>query len=671
MAEATHHDLRSALSGEWLDTNGMGGYASSTLLGTNTRRYHGLLVAATEPPVGRVVMLSKIEETLVINGQRFELSTNQYPGMLHPAGYQYFRQFCSTPFPRMTFVVDGITIHKTVLMPYGRNQVVVQYELDAPTVRPCQLELRPLIAFRDYHSLTHRNDALNGTLMQDAGCIKLQPYFLLPSLYFAHDAANILPDSDWYLNFEYEVERERGLDHSEDLFNPFTLLFDLDAARCRAAVIAGTTPEDIANLPQIIAGEKQRRESILAGSSNAGSAPLEPQLDALLRAADQFIVARGKHKTVIAGYHWFCDWGRDTMISLPGLALATGGLQIARDILVTFIESLTEGMLPNRFPDRGEAPEFNTVDATLWLFHAAERYWAYSGDDEFVLGTCYPALKDVVAHHVRGTRHNIHVDADGLLFAGEPGFQLTWMDARIGDWVVTPRIGKPVEIQALWYNALCVMQALAQAAGEAEESASLGAMAKKAQVAFHQQFWNGAEGCLFDVSHGDERDGAIRPNQVFSISLPHPILERARWGPVLAAVECELLTPMGLRTLSPRDSRYVGRYQGNVEQRDGAYHQGTVWPWLLGHFVTAYVKHHGGSAAVRQEARGFLTPLLKYAAATPAGQLPEVFDGDLPQAAGGCMAQAWSVAELLRSYIEDVSGRVPSARPSALSAGQK
>jgi predicted glycogen debranching enzyme len=357
---------------------------------------------------------------------------------------------------------------------------------------------------------------------------------------------------------------------------------------------------------------------------------------------------------VIAGYHWFSDWGRDTMISLPGLTLCTGRFDIAKDILITFLASLSEGMLPNRFPDRGETPEYNTVDATLWLFHAAHQYWQYSGDDDFIVKTVYPALREVIDWHVRGTRHGIRMDSDGLLHAGAEGVQLTWMDAKVGDWVVTPRTVKPVEIQALWYNALCIIGDIATAANDSTSAANYAKMAGTARTSFNQQFLNEDAGCLYDVLAADQPDASIRPNQLFAISLPNSVLDRERWESVIAVCRRDLLTPMGLRTLSPRDAKYIGRYEGDAMHRDGAYHQGTVWPWLIGPFITAYVKSNSHSASAKQESRALLEPLLKFANDSSAGQIAEVFDGDSPQRPGGCLAQAWSVAEVLRCYMQDI-----------------
>ena len=629
---------------EWLETNGLGGFASSTVIGMNTRRYHGLLTAALHPPVGRTVLLSKLEETLVIGGERFELSVNRYPGAVHPTGYRYLSEFRLDPWPTFVFSAGGVTIEKSVFLVNGENTVVVEYEVLSKGAEPLRLEVRPLIAFRDYHSTTHRNDSLDQAVDFAAGLASIQPYGNLPRLYLAHDAERAEATGSWYENFEYDRERERGLDFREDLFNPLLLDFSLDRSP-RATVIASTMQRAASEAPGLRTGELDRRRNIDA------MAPVdEPLVKKLTAAADQFIATRGEGKTIIAGYHWFSDWGRDTMIALPGLTLVTGRFEVARDILLAFAGSVSQGMLPNRFPDAGEAPEYNTVDATLWFFEAVRAYLAYTDDFEFVRLRLLPTLRDIVDWHCRGTRYGIALDVDGLLRCGEPGVQLTWMDAKIGDWVVTPRTGKPVEIQALWYNALRVAAALERRAGATREADALDELAGRAQASFLAQFWNAAEECLYDVVDEGMRDGAIRPNQILAVSLHHQMLPAGQARQVVEAARRDLLTPAGLRSLSPRDSRYRGRYEGGVLERDSAYHQGTVWPWLLGPFLTAYCKTHSDRAMAREWLEG-CGALLEQACL---GQIAEIADGDAPHSARGCVAQAWSVAELLRAAVEDV-----------------
>ncbi len=637
-----------ALQHEWLETNGLGGFASSTIVGLNTRRYHGLLTAATKPPVGRMVLLSKLEETLVVNGERYDLSTNQYPGVVHPQGHQYLKNFRLDPFPIFTYEVAGVEIEKSVLMVQGENTTVVQYKRRKKkrNVNDCRLELRPLIAFRDFHSTAHENDAINKNFETGEGLITIRPYSGLPELHFAHDAAEVEAGGFWYHNFEYQVERDRGLDFFEDLFNPFVLKFDLNS-KTGASIIASTEQRSAANATKLTKAENDRRKKVIS------SAPSKDDLlRALFAAADQYIVSRGDQKTVIAGYHWFADWGRDTMIALPGLTLATKRPEIAKSILLEFSKHIDQGMLPNRFPDVGEQPEYNTVDATLWYFEAVRALLERTNDYEFVRNNLYSVLVEIINWHERGTRYRIHVDSDGLLFAGEPGVQLTWMDAKVGDWVVTPRIGKPVEIQALWYNALRVMENLATWFGDDSNAERFSRMAALAKENFNRQFWNEELGCLYDVIDGENRDGSIRPNQIFAISLHHSILDSDKAERVFEIVQDELLTPVGLRSLSPSDPQYRGRYEGDVRGRDSAYHQGTVWPWLIGPFISGYFKVNGVNKTSRKQAKKWLAGFNDHLSVAGLNQISEVFDGDAPHRPGGCIAQAWSVAELLRVMVE-------------------
>ena len=659
MIQFTHEtigELNAATSREWLETNGLGGFAASTIVGLNTRRYHGLLTAATKPPVGRMVLLSKLAEALIINGRRYDLSANQYPGTVHPQGFQFQTGFRLDPFPIFTYLVEGIEIEKSVFMVQGENTTVVQYDLhslpDGGGTAQIKLEIRPLIAFRDYHSTTHENSSLNSHVEIENGLASVAPYPDLPTLYFAHDPGEINTHGDWFRNFEYRVEQERGLDFHEDLFTPFGFTFTLDAARLKKGVrisLIVSTERREAKQADVYRSAEIKRRKILAQS-----APRDNDLvSSLTTAADQFIVARERCKTVIAGYHWFADWGRDTMIALPGLTLATGHAEIAKSILAEFASHVDQGMLPNRFPDAGETPEYNTVDATLWFFEAVRSLLQFTNDFEFVRANLYAVLTDIIDWHVKGTRYQIHVDKDGLLYSGEPGVQLTWMDAKVGDWVVTPRTGKAVEIQALWYNALRVMEGLAEKFGDKANQKQYKILASSARKSFNEQFWNQESGCLYDVVNGDEHDASIRPNQVLAISITNSMISKPRAKSILRVIEQELLTPRGLRTLTPNDSRYIGRYEGDPHRRDGAYHQGTVWPWLMGPYITAYTKTFGERAG-RKFATEWLKSFDDHLREACLGQVSEIFDGDPPHAPRGCVAQAWSVAELLRATVESV-----------------
>jgi predicted glycogen debranching enzyme len=636
-----------ALSKEWLETNGLGGFASSTIVGLNTRRYHGLLVAATKPPVGRMVLLSKLEETLVVDGARYELAANQYPGAVHPQGYQFLREFRLDPFPTYVYAVAGVELVKTVCMTHGENSTVVQYELRGDNLpAECRLELHPLLAFRDYHATAHENGALDARYETEPNMLTLRPYADLPALHLAHDAEAVEPTGYWYRSFEYQVERERGLDFREDLFNPCALRFDL-RQRPQANIIASTERRNVTRANEYRETETARRATVLKPFAKS-----DELTRALAAAADQFIVKRDAGETIIAGYHWFSDWGRDTMIALPGLTLTTGRYDTAKNILLAFAPYLDRGMLPNRFPDAGEEPEYNTVDATLWYVEAVRAWLEHTGDFKFVKKHLYDKLVEIIDWHERGTRYQIQVDEDGLLRAGELGVQSTWMDAKVGDWVVTPRIGKPVEIQALWHNALCVLRDLAEKFGDQKNSSRFAKLAARAKRSFNQAFWNDEAGCLFDVIDGEARDGSIRPNQIFAVSLPHTLLPQTRAKQVVAVVERELLTPCGLRSLAPDDPQYRPRYEGDIPSRDGAYHQGTVWPWLLGPFITAYLKANRNSAKGKRQARAWLAAFDGHLREAGLGQVSEIFDADAPHEARGCVAQAWSVAELLRVAVE-------------------
>jgi len=612
--------LAAATQREWLETNGLGGFASSTIIGLNTRRYHGLLTAALTPPVGRFVLLSKLEETLIVNGVRFELSANQYPGTVHPQGYHYLTRFRLEPFPTATYTVADVEVDRAICMIHGENSTLVHYAASGP----CVLEVRALIAFREYHSTTHHNAALNSQVSLAPGLVSVAPYAGLPALHCAHDADAVDTTGYWYYNFEYAVERERGLDYTEDLFSPFALRFDL-SRRTQAAIIASTEPHDIEGVAHYRQAEVERRRALRATVRTD-----DALVRTLVSAADQYIVARGAQQTVIAGYHWFSDWGRDTMIALPGLTLVTGRPDVAQSVLLACARAVDQGLLPNRFPDAGAAPEYNTVDATLWFFEAIRALWHATRDEAFVQTHFYDALSDIIDWHVRGTRYGIKVDDDGLLSAGAPGVQLTWMDARAGDWVVTPRYGKPVEIQALWYNALRIMEHLAQTRGDTANQQRYGSMAARAQASFNGAFWHAAAECLYDVIQGAERDGALRPNQIFAVSLPYTMLSETRARCVVAAVERALLTPYGLRSLAPDDPQYRGRYAGDPTSRDGSYHQGTVWAWLMGPFITAYLKVHGATSQARQQAAQWLSGFRRHLSDAGLGQVSEIFDGDPP-----------------------------------------
>jgi predicted glycogen debranching enzyme len=642
---------------EWIETNGLGGYASSTIVGANTRRYHALLVAALKPPTRRTVLLSKVEETLSVREIEYDLSCNQYPGAIHPEGYRYLREFRLDPFPTFVYEVgDGVRtrLEKAVAMCRGRNMVIIRYRvLGGPGMTT--LIVRPLVNCRDHHHLLRENARFDTTTeVAGAGdCISLQAYPGLPPLHILFEGACFEPWGDWYRSFEYLAEAERGLDFREDLYSPGFFTCDFNQGETRYLV--GTTdPPDDLDPGALMESEQRRRTLLLQGWEEAPA-----EITSLVGAAETFLVSRGLGREsrdslgVIAGYHWFEEWGRDAMIALPGLTLATGRHADARKVLSAFASECSQGMIPNRIRDADQEPDYNTADATLWMFWAAHKYLEYTEDRPFIVDRLLPALVDAIEWHVRGTRYGIKMDGDGLLTAGEPGTQLTWMDAKVGDWVVTPRHGKAVEINALWHHALRFLEAMGakHAAPSAEEVAQR----------FRDRFWNEQVGHLNDVVDGEAtEDASLRPNQIFAVSLPYPLLEPAQAREVVAAVKRHLLTPYGLRTLSSEDPRYQRRYSGDQAARDGAYHQGTVWAWLLGPFITAYLRVADHPAAAREEARGWLRPLWTHLRDAGVGQISEIFDGDAPHHARGCIAQAWSVAEVLRAAVEDLGLRRPA-----------
>jgi predicted glycogen debranching enzyme len=638
--QSTTQNFDDAIQKEWLETNGLGGWASSTIIGVNTRRYHGLLVEATNPPVGRMALVSKMDETIILNEQRFELGCNQFPGAVHPRGYQFLQSFEKRLFPVFTYEAGGVMLQKTIAAVNGENTILMLYEiLEAPS--PFFLELQPFIAARDFHSLAHANDAIQKNSVFEKDIFRVQPYQGTPEIFISVPGASFERSPNWYYNFEYAIERYRGLDFREDLFSYGHFQLKMRAGD-KAGVIVSTENPQERDAFTLLKQEKQRREKLVVSlrrNDEIGKT--------LALAADQFIVRRGENlRSIIAGYHWFADWGRDAMIALPGLCLATGRFDEAKKILSAFAGSISQGMLPNRFPDEGETPEYNTVDATLWFFIAIYHYLKYADDHDFVGKELMPVLREIIDWHDRGTRFNIHVDSDGLLYSGEPGVQLTWMDAKIGDWVVTPRKGKAVEINALWFNALKIYADLLHQFGETVSAGKFEKRTNRVKGVFQKKFWFEEGGYLYDVIDGDFRDASIRPNQIFAVSLPFPLLKGTKAKQVLRIVEEKLYTPMGLRSLSPDDPNYRPNYGGDQLSRDSAYHQGTVWSWLLGPFVDAIMRVEG--ARGREQAGRIIENFLPHLKDAGLGSISEIFDAEAPHAPRGCVAQGWSVGEVLR-----------------------
>ncbi|MEQ5844184.1 amylo-alpha-1,6-glucosidase [Paraburkholderia acidicola] len=636
------------LQDEWLEADSLGGFASGTVGIARTRRYHALLLAArdaTQAPSGRVVLVNGVEAWLEMNGQRHALTMQRYGSdVVYPDMTTNLLAFDTQPWPTWRIRIDGSTTLLAELFVAKANcETVLRWRLESTDAAPAQgvarLEVRPLLSGRDYHALHHENPAFNFAAHVDGEQVAWQPYGDLPAT-IASSNGTYAHAPDWYRNFCYLREQERGLDFSEDLATPGVFSFDLAAGP--AVMILRAAPAANAVPPAQTAQTAAQHAAALATAEQQRRTAASSRLQ---RSADVYVVARNDGRTIVAGFPWFTDWGRDTFISMRGLLLATGRYQEAESILLEWVGTLSEGMLPNRFPDYGSAPEYNAVDASLWFVVAVHDYLATGVASAATRQRLQDTVDAILTGYARGTRFNIAADHDGLLRAGVPGVQLTWMDAKVGDWVVTPRIGKPVEVQALWINALRIATAW---------NPQWQSLLASATAAFAQRFVDPASGALFDVVDVDHVPGTVdrslRPNQIFAVGgLPFALLEGPEARAVVDQVAAHLLTPLGLRTLAPTDPAYRGRYAGDPLARDGAYHQGTVWPWLIGPFVEAWLRVHGVTDVSRAEAyAGFVAPLHAHLDEAGLDHVSEVADGDAPHAPGGAPFQAWSMGELLR-----------------------
>ena len=625
---------------EWLEADGLGGFASSTTLGVATRRYHALLLCAQNPPSSRFVLVNGFSAWLETPSGRVQLTRHHFaPDVLTEADAS-IESFAAEPWPSTRYVTQsGLVLIQEAFVVHGSPTVVVSFRAEGNT-QGVKLCLRPFLSGRDFHALHRESSGFHFEPEQHGSRLRFSPYPGVPSIDMLSNG-QYTHAPDWYRNFRYAEEQNRGLDCDEDLAAPGILSFEL-AAGPAIWISSATTPGEA--LPEGTTAEAYSSNSRRREFARRNAFP-----SALERAADSYLVARGRGRTVIAGYPWFCDWGRDTFIALRGLCLATARFAEARDILVEWSHVVSEGMLPNLFPDDDGHPEYNSVDASLWYVIAASELLQHAQGSALLSLEDRRALQDailaIVTGYAKGTRYGIHRDSDGLLACGKPGVQLTWMDAKVGDYVVTPRIGKPVEIQALWLNAL------AFAARLAPELSSWVASARKS---FEARFWNEASGSLNDVVDVDHQpgrvDASVRPNQIFAAGgLPLGLLSPERARRVVDVVEAQLWTPAGLRSLAPSDPAYVPHYQGGVWQRDTSYHQGTVWPWLMGPFVEAWLKSRGGTASAKREAeQRFIAPLLAHLNRAGIGHVSEIADADPPHTPRGCPFQAWSVSELLR-----------------------
>jgi predicted glycogen debranching enzyme len=627
--------------GEWIEADGLGGFASGTVSGIRTRRYHALLLTATTPPAGRMVLANGFDAWLETPRGTSAISSQRYGlDVIHPDGASRIESFEYQPWPRWRYKIDNdIVIEQELFVPKGESAVFISWKVVAANDPDVKLNVRPFLSGRDFHSTHHENGSFKFVADQNGERVTFRSYDGVPAV-IAYSNGHYAHEPTWYRNFLYSEEQARGLDAIEDLASPGVFEFSLFQKPAVLMLAAeGNAITDIesieARYAQVRTNEQARRQYF--------SSPLE-------RAADAYLLKRGKGKTLVAGYPWFGDWGRDTFIALRGLCIATGRLEEARDILLQWAGTVSQGMLPNRFPDQGEQPEFNSVDASLWYIIAVNDYLLAAEKQPTLSDDCHTkklraAVEAILAGYNEGTRFGIRADRDGLLSAGEAGQQLTWMDARVDGREITPRIGKPVEIQALWLNVLAI---------GAKFSRRWETLFEKGRAAFESKFWNEHAGYLADVVDCDHQPGVVdltfRPNQIFAIGgLPLTLLSKEKARQVVDAVEMLLLTPAGLRSLAPGEPGYAPHYQGDSRARDSVYHQGTVWPWLIGPFVEAWVHVRGSTAAARKRARAqFLPPLYEHLNHAGLGHISEICDAEPPHTPRGCPFQAWSLGELLR-----------------------
>jgi predicted glycogen debranching enzyme len=655
---------------EWLITNGLGGYSSSTVLGVNTRKYHGLLIAAIHPPKDRRVFLTKLDEDVIIGDSTNRLGANEFQNGFFPQGYDFLQEFSISPFPKYIYSVQHVQVAKTIFMPYGKNAVVIQYDVRNENASDVEVKVFPIVNWRSFHSTTEKSEAQRA-FQQENGEKEARIIFRSPesALLLKSTDARYVVKEQWIEQLYLREEAHRGESCLDDCLQPGYFEFEVKAGREENHTVIAVADEDKTNAVRILSelasspnglrllldAEVKRCENLLTSFYvSHKSIRVSDWLSWLILATDSFVVRgrREEERVVMAGYPWFESWGRDTFISLPGLLLATGRFEDARKVLLSYARYCKEGLIPNFIPDKGEQASYNTVDATLWYVNAVFQYLKYTGDLNLVHERLWDTLTGILDNHVHGTSYGIHVDSDGLLLHGP---QLTWMDASFEGKPETPRAGKAVEIQALWYNALNILELLSRKFREDRRAEDLRSLGERAKRNF-EKFWDAERNCLYDVIAQDCPDSSLRPNQVIAAALDFTMLDTSEAANVVDVVERELLTPYGLRTLERSDPRYTGIYVGDRRSRDMAYHNGTVWPWLLGPFTTAFLKTKGPKDPARDNAlKNLLTPLfVKQILEAGLGTLSEIFDGDSPHKPRGCVAQAWSVAEPLRAYMEDV-----------------
>jgi predicted glycogen debranching enzyme len=644
------------LSREWLTVNRLGGYASGTPVGINTRKYHGLLVAAMSPPVRRMVLLSRVEESIHIDNRAIPLSASEYPATIHPTGYQHLVAFDHQPFPRWAFQGEGWTLEKTLQLLPDRNAVVLSYTLLGCSSL-AELQLRPMFALRGIHELMFQWNGPLEAISLLPGHHRIDATSRTPEVYFAHDGT-FASQPLWYLNTIYRRERERGYAGLEDVWSPGLLRWNLYPGRSVNFVCSA----DPIDLPSILS-ELQRGAAVPNTKTHD---ELDASAKTMLQAASQFVSVESsdvgaRRSLLVTQYPWASPSGRDAMIALPGLFLVPRRFAEARTLLESMASDLWNGLMPSSYPEDGSAPRYEGADVSLWFVHAVEQYLKYTGEDPAAHGLLVESAAKIVEAYQHGTTLGIGTDIDGLVSTHTASMPTTWMDAKVGDWVVTPRQGRPVEVNALWYNALCTTSDLLRSIGRIARAEELAMLAVSVCHAFNRRFWNEKLGCCFDVVMDYGVDDAVRPNQLLAVSLPHAVLVTDRHAAVLNIMKNQLLTPAGLRSLAATEAAYCGRYEGDPVARDRAYHQGSVYPWLLGAYADATLRVHAGSRQARDEVHSVLTACIDQLTGDGMGQLCELFDGDVPRRPGGAIADVRSVGEVLRAYVEGVLAISPGS----------
>ncbi len=655
---------------EWLITNGLGSYSSSTILGINTRKYHALLVAALRPPGERTVCLSKLDEDVEVNESNYRLGANDFRNGIYPQGYLFLKDFSVSPFPTYRYVANDVELQKTVFLPFEKNAVIAVYYVNNQAGTDCTIKIYPLISFRHYHYVIDRQSLPEFTQHNNDKDVELT--FKDPSATIIAQAINgkFTASPQWIDGIFYPEEESRGESNLDEGYQPGTFEFQIPKHSKKEFAIVTAVNSDpyetkealnrfgsnVDDIKRLFSQEVKRRINYLTEFYNNSKIMPSDELSWILQAANSFI-AKGlaeQQRFIIAGFHWFGSWGRDTFVSLPGLMLVTGRFTEARNVISDYAKYCNKGVIPNLIDDKTGEPLYNTVDGTLWFINSLLQYLKYTDDYDFVKSNLWETLTGIIENHRKGTINGIHVNTDGLLAHGP---QLTWMDTVVNGVPYTPRAGKAIEVQALWYNALRTVQFLAERFGYKKNADDYYFMAERARKSFNDKFWNNQENCLFDVISDEGPDYSVRPNQVIAAALDFNIIDKLRANQVVDFVQRELFTPAGLRTLPPNDSRYKGNYAGNREDRDRAYHSGSIWPWQTGLFTTAYLKAKGYAEVNRQYALYyFIRPLFTTQIRRGGlGTVSEIYDADAPYLPRGCIAQAWSVAEPLRAYVEDVS----------------